>query len=334
MMIIGPVILTLLAYFAGGFIKKHFNIIMVLTIILSAISMFSYNVLSEGELGLAFFIVVMYAGAFSRRSKISRKLKAVRQEYSILGFIFLVPHFVVYLLEFITGGYEWEFFGVLGMIVMIPLFITSFTSIRREYKYSEWKKLQRWSYLAYLLIYIHLVLVASGGEAVMYSVIFGVYTLLRVYQYIKDKPSRFKLSKLQLTAMVITVTLAVPFGLVVYGQDDVSLEIGSVSLSSSSHEGIDISTLDIADGWYSGEADGFKNLDVVLDVYVENGVIVEIDLIENGSTRPEKGVDFEAAAYQMVENIIEAQSTDLDSIAGATKTADGVLEAVEDALTN
>ncbi len=90
--------------------------------------------------------------------------------------------------------------------------------------------------------------------------------------------------------------------------------------------------MDLEDGTFYGSSSGFKNRDVEVEVTVVNGVIEEIEILDCGCTSPEKGVDFEDAVDDLAQEILDTQSTNLDSVSGATKSTKGLLEAVEEAL--
>ena len=70
--------------------------------------------------------------------------------------------------------------------------------------------------------------------------------------------------------------------------------------------------------------------DIVVDVVVAGGRIESVTVIAVSDT---PGI-FEAAVEQMPARIVEAQSTHVDAVAGATMTSNGVIQAVEAALAN
>ena len=76
--------------------------------------------------------------------------------------------------------------GIIAFLVMIPLFITSFKKIRIKMKYPEWKKLQRFAYLFYLLVYIKLF------ELIVYTIVFGAYFILKL---IKTSTYKYKFQR-------------------------------------------------------------------------------------------------------------------------------------------
>lgn len=312
----------LLGYFFSKTIRNHFNIILVLTVVFSGVSFFiDLEVATEGFIGLALFIVVMYAGAFKKGSKFNKRFKSIRKEYSILGFVVLLPHAITYLLQFLDGSYPVEWFGVIAYAIMIPLFIISFSFIKKKMDIRKWFSIQRWAYLAYATIFIHLLLIGQTDHLIAYTVIFSVYTFLKLKNYaFKENTSIAKTVKsIGVTVLVVLVSLTFT------GTIEVSALIGSFEATT-----VDVSLLE--DGVYNGEATGFKNLDVSLEVTVEDGMIIDINIIEYGATSSHGGVNFKNAGEEMAENIISTQDTGIDSISGATKTTEGIQDAVVNAL--
>jgi fumarate reductase flavoprotein subunit len=79
-------------------------------------------------------------------------------------------------------------------------------------------------------------------------------------------------------------------------------------------------------GTYEGEGQGHQG-PIVVEVTVNETEIEEIEIIEFNDS------DFAVnPANQMTENIIEANSAEIDAVAGASVTSKGVLDAVKDAL--
>lgn len=81
------------------------------------------------------------------------------------------------------------------------------------------------------------------------------------------------------------------------------------------------------DGTYQGEGEGFGGA-ILVSVTVLDGKITDIELLEHSETA---GIS-DAAVEQIPADIIEAQSVDVDVVAGATYTSDGIMEAVLNAL--
>lgn len=185
------IILTALAYFRGSFIRKH-NVKLYLALTLIAVFTFitRYRIpitepFTQGYLGLSFLYLVMITGALNSRFKISKKLLGVRKEYSIIGFVLVSPHGLKYLLEFLKGDIKFEWFGILPYVIMIPLFITSFMVIRKKMSPVFWKNLQKNAYIVYLLIFVHLILVAELPNLAVYIVLFVPYITLKIVKEYK-----------------------------------------------------------------------------------------------------------------------------------------------------
>ena len=151
------------------------------------------NIFSLGFVPLSFFVVVMYTGVFER-GKIRKRLMMVRAENAVLGSIFLIPHaygFLEFLID--EGKLLTNIVPVLGLfslIAIVPLFLTSFRFIRKQYSYKEWKKLHEIAYLVYLLLFLHL-LFLNNSRLLSYVIIFGVFFTLKAYDkskiYLKNK---------------------------------------------------------------------------------------------------------------------------------------------------
>nr|AHH81858.1 ferric reductase-like protein [uncultured bacterium pAB4] len=118
----------------------------------------------KGYVGFAFFYVVMITGALNPKWKLTKKLRSVRAPYSILGFVLLMSHPLNYMAEVLSKQRDIPYFGVAAFLIMVPLFITSYLTIRKKMKAQSWVKLQRWAYPVYALILVHLVVNASTPQ--------------------------------------------------------------------------------------------------------------------------------------------------------------------------
>jgi len=87
------------------------------------------------------------------------------------------------------------------------------------------------------------------------------------------------------------------------------------------------STGQYQDGTYKGSARGFKGM-ITVSVTVENGLITAITDVSNTDTPS----FFERCWSEVTGDIIEAQSTDVDAVTGATYSSVGIMDAVADAL--
>jgi len=89
-------------------------------------------------------------------------------------------------------------------------------------------------------------------------------------------------------------------------------------------DGIDLST--VPDGSYTGTYD-FKRWSNTLTVHVEDHKIAAIEVNEDVSAAA-----MTDCADEVIMRVIEAQSTDIDAVSGATVTSKAYLKAIENAL--
>jgi len=146
---------------------------------------------SKGFFGLALFYLVMLAGALPNWNY-KKRIYSVRTELSIIGFISISPHAIFNLIKIFNNTIAPTYFGIITYVIMIPLFITSFIIIRKKMNNRHWKNLQRFAYLAYLLLFIHLVIQFSQPiNRVLYIVLFVVYSIFKIIKTVnilKSKP--------------------------------------------------------------------------------------------------------------------------------------------------
>ncbi|MEF9934324.1 MAG: ferric reductase-like transmembrane domain-containing protein [Clostridium sp.] len=153
----------------------------------------------KGIISACFFVVVMYAGALNVKWGITRRLLKIRTEIAIIACILLLPHGIMYLIYFVMGILSgapitakylvYSLAGVIGFIIMIPLFITSFKDVRGEMKGGRWKKVQKWAYVFYGLTYVHVIVLLLGRDNIdmikigTYTGVFGLYLILKTIKY-------------------------------------------------------------------------------------------------------------------------------------------------------
>ena len=85
----------------------------------------------------------------------------------------------------------------------------------------------------------------------------------------------------------------------------------------------------LKDGVYQGEANGYR-LGLMVEVTVENGSITSIQILEHHELNSQF---YTQPLQEIPQAIIDSQSLDVDTIAGATKTSVGIINAVNAALT-
>jgi len=81
------------------------------------------------------------------------------------------------------------------------------------------------------------------------------------------------------------------------------------------------------DATYTGTGEGYYD-DIKVEVGVTDGEIVSVVVTEHNDTR---GLA-DNAIEETIERILQAQSTDVDTVSGATATSRGVIDGVREAL--
>ena len=82
-----------------------------------------------------------------------------------------------------------------------------------------------------------------------------------------------------------------------------------------------------ADGTYNGEAQGYGGT-VSVAVTIQDGTITDVAIV---SAKQEDAAYFDAAKG-VIDELLEAQTTAVDTVSGATFSSNGILHAVADAL--
>ncbi len=119
--------------------------------------------------------------------------------------------------------------------------------------------------------------------------------------------------------------------------DAQSVEIDNVSGATFSSKGIKAAVMDALskakakpsykDGVHEGTGRGFGG-DIKVEVEVKDGEIVRVEILEHGETANIS----DPAIEGIPKAIVEAQSTEIDTVSGATTSSKGIIKAVEDAL--
>lgn len=140
-----------------------------------------------GTLGFPLLIIIMYMGALSSKKPYVKKLLSIRKELSILSGFPILTHSLVRVFNnfpkalnyFIDNdGYTTTtkvtnelgvgitnfglVLGILMLALFIPLWATSFDSVRKRMGAVRWKKLQRLSYVLYATLFIHAMCLQVG----------------------------------------------------------------------------------------------------------------------------------------------------------------------------
>ncbi|MDE7099126.1 MAG: FMN-binding protein [Ruminococcus sp.] len=166
---------------------------------------------TRGAFATALWYVVMFTGALPNGSAPIKKLMLIRGELSIFTAILTLGHNIgfgqTYFVRFFTDAERMSanqktaaVLSIAMLIIMIPLAIMSFSSVRKKMNAKLWKKIQRTAYLFYAIIYIHVFVLyypmaKAGREGIffnilVYSVAFIGYAVMRIRKHIviKVKP--------------------------------------------------------------------------------------------------------------------------------------------------
>ena len=405
------VILTLLCslaffHFFGKALKKKPAVLYGICILLSLVSIFYpregglpfldfffKKIMQRGVLAGSLFIWVMIAPVLPKRFSGRKTIYLLRGEMAICASLITLAHNLAF------GG---KYFGALFLgqghislmelhaaivsclmiLLLIPLTITSFQTVRRKMQGKSWKKLQNWSYLFYLLLYLHIFFIYQGalirgkGEyfftLMLYSFIFGCYGFLRIRQYRVQKETREKkavpLLRIAGILPIVCLFLSVFYSAGKYraaleanvdkirAQETVAESKGSAEStgrgedksdasekateaaedkasanssngSSDSQAGANSASGAYQDGEYLGKASAY-NGNVEVKVTISGGKITAIDIVK---TKDDEEYFFDAQK-KVIPEILEKQSTDVDAVAGATTSSEGIAHAVQKAL--
>ena len=393
------VILTLLCslaffHFFGKAVKKKPAVLYGICILLSLVSIFYpregglpfldfffKKIMQRGVLAGSLFIWVMLAPVLPKSFSGRKTIYLLRGEMAICASLITLAHNLAF------GGKYFGalFFGqghislmelhaaivsCLMILLLIPLTITSFQTVRRKMQGKSWKKLQNWSYLFYLLLYLHIFFIYQGalirgkGEyfftLMLYSFLFGFYGFLRIRQYRMQKESKEKKAfPLLRIAGILPIVCLFLSGFYSAGKYRAALEAnvdkiraqetvadttessqtateaaGDKASANSSNASSDSQAADedsisgaYKDGECFGKASSY-NGNVEVKVTISGGKITAIDIVK---TKDDEEYFFDAQK-KVIPEILEKQSTDVDAVAGATTSSEGICHAVQKAL--
>ena len=393
-------------HFFGKAVKKKPAVLYGICILLSLVSIFYpregglpfldfffKKIMQRGILAGSLFIWVMQAPVLPRSFAGRKTIYLLRGEMAICASLITLAHNLAF------GG---KYFGALFLgqghislmelhaaivsclmiLLLIPLTITSFQTVRRKMQAKTWKRLQNWSYLFYLLLYLHIFFIYQGalirgkGEyfftLMLYSFIFGCYGFLRIRQYRVQKETREKkavpLLRIAGILPIVCLFLSVFYSAGKYraaleanvdkirAQESVAESKGSAEStgrgedksdasekateaaedkasanssngSSDSQAGANSASGAYQDGEYLGKASAY-NGNVEVKVTISGGKITAIDIVK---TKDDEEYFFDAQK-KVIPEILEKQSTDVDAVAGATTSSEGIAHAVQKAL--
>ena len=403
-------------HFFGKAVKKKPAVLYGICILLSLVSIFYpregglpfldfffKKIMQRGVLAGSLFIWVMLAPVLPKSFSGRKTIYLLRGEMAICASLITLAHNLAF------GG---KYFGALFLgqghislmelhaaivsclmiLLLIPLTITSFQAVRRKMQAKTWKRLQNWSYLFYLLLYLHIFFIYQGalirgkGEyfftLMLYSFIFGFYGFLRIRQYRMQKESKekkvFPLLRIVGILPIVCLFLSGFYSTGKYraaldanvdkirkqetvaeskesadnaaenkgsaesignGEENNSSEkaseaSGDKASTNSSDASSDSQVADedsisgaYKDGECFGKASSY-NGNVEVKVTISEGKITAIDIVK---TKDDEEYFFDAQK-KVIPEILEKQSTDVDAVAGATTSSEGIAHAVEKTL--
>lgn len=294
------------------------------------------RILTQGGLAGAMFILVMFVGAAKNKGLYRKKLMPIRAELSILASILTLGHNIAfgrkYFVLLFTDAADLKpqilaaaVCSLFMILILLPLFVTSFKTVRRRMKPRQWKRLQRMAYGFYFLMPVHVLLLNAAASregkteavvnVVLYMSIFTAYAVMRIRKAV--------ISKFPFAGRAAAVAGAAIFAGVLF------LLAPRAHETAIPAEAIAPSTITwiYTDGTYSGSALGY-NGKLKVSVVIEGGSIADITLDASVDDEPylSRAVDsiFSAAA--------EAGSPQVDSVSGATTTSNALKEAINNAL--
>ena len=338
---------------------------------------FFLDLFRRGALACALWCIVMWTGAFPNGSWPIKRLMPVRGELSIFAAMLTLGHNIgygrTYFVRFFTNASTLPanqfvacIITIILLIIMIPLTILSFPKIRKRMKAKKWKQIQRFAYLFYALLYVHIMLLflplAQNGKegyyfsVIVYTAIFFGYAICRIrkWYFLKKKPSH-KREFTAVCALLFAAILAIvcvaarPKNTVDDNDQNIEMtettkntEMKSESAASTlgSNSNVDFETISevdseisdnsnstLTDGVYEASAYGYDGA-VKVSVTIEGGKITDISC----SSAESDLWYFDKCKDKVVSEILESQNTDVDAVSGATYSSNGIKNAVQKAL--
>ncbi|OFO41706.1 hypothetical protein HMPREF3045_01425 [Anaerococcus sp. HMSC075B03] len=155
------------------------------------------KIFSRGIFATASFMIVMFLGTITKHNDFSKKLMAIRGEMSIMASLLVFSHNIIFGLRYFPILFTnpssmpqrqliASIITIFLLLMLIPLFVTSFKTIRRKMKAKSWKNLQKMAYPFFIGIYIHVMVLYSANwkenmvGVVIYTLIYLAYIILRL----------------------------------------------------------------------------------------------------------------------------------------------------------
>lgn len=319
------------------------------------INTYIIGLFSRGVFATALWCVVMWTGAFPNGSKMIKAFMPIRGELSILAALLTLGHnigygktYFIWLFTDLERMSRSQFLAsilTLAMLaIMIPLTVLSFPRIRRSINAKLWKKIQRFAYLFYGMLYLHIMILciplARVGRSgypfriFIYNMIFVGYAVCRVRKWVilrKGVSEKKVLNRVCAGVFVLLVGLVIAFSEPERLQTEKEVEgnAGMWQLQAFEEESSLNQETESAykDGIYTASAFGYDG-DIEVTLTIEGGVITEIMGISyEGDTWY-----YESARDVIFMQILSEQNCEADVVSGATYSSKAIMEAVKKAL--
>ena len=198
--------------------------------------------------------------------------------------------------------------------------------IRKRMNPKKWKSLQKLSYIFYGLLFVHIAMIFSISilngyleklfDLTVYAVIYVVYLVLRAIKYKKQRV----LCVFFIAIICVIYTVLAVLGFRAAGKhEEEAVEEQNAQTTVSSDASY-------KDGTYEGSATGYGGK-MKVSVTIANGEITEINIVDTGDDE-----EYLIDARDVIPEIIEKQSLDVDTVSGATHSCKGIIKAVGKAL--
>ena len=189
---------------------------------------------TKGILAAAFWAVVMWTGALPNGSPLMKKLMPQRGQLSIFAAILTLGHAaglgIAMLPRWIGRADALNLtICIVLLLIMLPLTVISVQKIRRKMKAKTWKSVQRWAYLFYTLIPVHVIVLniakaRSGRKDVLlnlmlYLAVFLGYAVCRINKWYQQKKKPERLIGLRFASWAAFLTGAAVFAAAAFPQE-------------------------------------------------------------------------------------------------------------------
>lgn len=364
LLLISIIISLILVYFCSDFIRKHAGLIYIINIVIFLIVLyFSWNhtfrsfdpfikkyiwgLFSRAALATGMFVVIMY-GAVLPRGKLKKNIMLIRGELSIIASILTLAHniifgqFYFYRLfsspeKLSKSSFIASIISVILITIMLPLFITSFKSVRKKMKAKNWKKLQKLAYIFYFLVYSHVIILIapfsiknrSGAflTVIIYSIVFCSYFGLRIRKaiYNKNKKLAFIPLIVAFIGCISIIIYSIPKHIIVEKNFELGHKINKDSTNAEIEKENKIYTYN--NGKFIGIGDGYVST-IKIEVIIKGNKISSLEVLEHEEDEPY----FSDAKKAIFADVLSTQNSKVDTVSGATITSEGLIYAIKKAL--